>query len=103
MDTASIPALVLCMRSSRSRADQLQAAKLLNMIFVESYSDTRSGPGEAEQAAFAAAGGIEAAVQLMQSKTPAVRHTAFDLLAQVCMDNAQCTEAVVAAGGIAAC
>ncbi|KAI7842446.1 hypothetical protein COHA_004085 [Chlorella ohadii] len=90
------------MRSGGNRRGQLQAANRLLDIFVQSFAADQRGPGAAEQAAFAAAGGIEAAVQLLQSGTPAMQEAAFYLLTGVCMDNAQCTGAVVAAGGIAA-
>ncbi len=102
MDAADIFALVRRMRSSGRRLGQLQAAQQLHEIFAGSTTDSRRGPGAAEQAAFAAAGGIEAAVQLLQTGTPTLRQTALKLLAGVCINNASCGEAVAAAGGVAA-
>ncbi len=105
MAAADIPALVRRMRGGGSRVGQLQAAKRLLNIFwlthLEGVSAARHpGAAAAQQAACAAAGGIEAAVQLVQNGTPAMRNTALQLLGGVCADNAQCADALVAAGGI---
>ncbi len=97
---ADVPALVRRMRSG-SRVGQLQAANQLYELFVLSAAE-HLVPGAAEQHAFAAAGGIEAAVWQLRSGAPAVRPAALKLLGGACFGNAQCADAVVSAGGIAA-
>ncbi len=100
MDAADIPALVRRLRSGGNRLGQLQAAKQLLDALMWTTTSGRRIPGAPQQAAFAAAGGVEAAVQLMQTGAPALQFAAVDLLTEACFENEQCAEAVLAAGGI---
>lgn len=99
-DRRDIPALVQRLRGGGSRVVQLQAANRLMDMFVRSAAELFL-PRAAEQDAFAAAGGIEAALQVSQSGSSALRTVALELLKLACVENARCAEAVVAAGGIA--
>lgn len=52
------------------------------------------------KADFAAAGGIEAAVHLLRSDTPALQQVAADLLGGACTFSVERSAALVSAGGI---
>ena len=83
--TASIHAAVQQMRRSGSRTAQLQAANQLAGHFAQTTAGAK--PLAALQAAFAAAGGIEAALQLLHNATPALQRAAANLLRAACVRN----------------
>lgn len=90
---AQIPALVQRMRGGSSRLVQLDAAKTLMQVM--------RGSSPEQKAAFVAAGGIEAAMQLLNSGV-ALQVRAAWLLGEACGENTDATDALVAAGGVAA-
>ena len=102
---ASMPALVRRLRSS-SRVAQLQACRLINLLFVGAVAHDSREELLASAQSFAAAGGVEAAVQLLTSGTHALKEAAASMLLCACwydkQDEGCCTPALVAAGGIPA-
>ena len=95
-----IPASVKQMRRGDSRRAQLQAANWLAELFAQTRMQAE--PLAPLQAAFASDGGIEAAVRLLQSATPALRLAAASMLGAACVRNAECAAAVASAGGVSA-
>ena len=97
---ASIHSSVQQMRRSGSRTVQLQAANRVAGHFAQTV--VQGEPVAPVQAAFAAAGGIEVAVQLLQSATPALQRAAANLLGGACAKNEECAAAAVSDGGVSA-
>ena len=97
-----MPALVRALRSGGSRLAQLQAAKHLAALLAPPLnSDVLIREAcDGFKADFAAAGGMEVAVHLLQSSTPALQQVAADLLGGPCTFSAERSAALVSAGGI---
>ena len=91
-----IPTLVRQLRGG-SRITQLRAAAGLSWILAR--NEQFNGVTAEMQREVAAAGGIQAAVELLHSNMPAVRQEAA---ARACFQNRACVAALVAAGGIPA-
>lgn len=91
-----IPTLVLRLQIG-SRVAQLRAASALSWLIRAAGQ-----LGAQAQAEFAAAGGIQAAVQLLRSNTSAIRHEATMLHGRACYKNEASVAVLVAAGGIRA-
>ncbi len=91
--SCEIPALVQRLRGSGGRVAQLQAVKELGVL-LDSKAE--------QQAAFIGAGGIPAALQLVQSGSPALQLEAVQLLACAVRENPDACRALAAAGGLEA-
>lgn len=102
--TAGMPVLVRRLRSS-SRMAQLQACRQIVLLFATAVAQNSIADRLAGTRSFAAAGGVEAAVQLLTSGTHALKvwEAAAKVLFCACQPEGRdegCAPVLVAAGGI---